>query len=372
MNKRNSSFEAIKVIAVIMIVLSHSIPDTGGYIGGYDTCVINLYIANKDITYFVLRIFRNLGQIGNDIFVVCSAWFLLDSKQVNVNKIVSMIGDGFIVSVIMLSAFIIAGFRFPTLYLIKQFFPITLGNTWYITVYLLLYAIHPLLNIVIDKLDKRTLLRVDIGFILLYCCNCFIMNNSVLSYSDLLAFIGIYFIVAYVKLYMRSVTRNKMYGVAIVIIGIVGWFMEKFIILLLGLKISMFSNQAQKGNIFINPCYIIIAVGLLIIANNLTFYHGVVNYISSLSFLIYIIHCNIIMRNYGRYEFFEYIYLTYTYNYLLLWVIIFMIINLFGALTLAIIYHMLLQNKVHKFFIGIVRHFRKFYGKLESVIFRIE
>ena len=44
---------------------------------------IDLSKANADLQYFVTELFRNLIQIGNEIFLVCSAWFLIDNNVVN-------------------------------------------------------------------------------------------------------------------------------------------------------------------------------------------------------------------------------------------------------------------------------------------------
>ena len=74
MDKRNSGIELLKVIAMAMIVLSHAIPvEAEG--------VIDLGVATTDMQSNIIRFINCFGNIGNNIFVVCSAWFLLDSKK---------------------------------------------------------------------------------------------------------------------------------------------------------------------------------------------------------------------------------------------------------------------------------------------------
>ena len=101
--QRNSNIELLKIIAMIMIVFSHGMPDG-------DTemirSAINLGTATTNVQYFVIGLIHNMGQIGNDIFIVCSAWFLLDSNATKVKKIASMIGDCFAISVIMVLFFL--------------------------------------------------------------------------------------------------------------------------------------------------------------------------------------------------------------------------------------------------------------------------
>lgn len=83
-NERNSSIELLKLIAVVMIVISHSMPNggIGLYASGIDICS-----ATTNVQLVIASFFNNLGQIGNAIFVICSAWFLLDNGKVNVKKV---------------------------------------------------------------------------------------------------------------------------------------------------------------------------------------------------------------------------------------------------------------------------------------------
>lgn len=53
-------------------------------------------------------------------------------------------------------------------YLIAGFIS-NLGNTWFITCYLLYYIIHPLLNVIIRWMDKKKLLLTNVLLIMLYC-----------------------------------------------------------------------------------------------------------------------------------------------------------------------------------------------------------
>mgnify|MGYP004697559107 CR=1 FL=1 len=85
---------------------------------------------------------HNLGQIGNDIFLVCSFWFLTSSHKIKGEKFILLMADVFWISVISLLIFSLMGFRFPLKYLIKQFAPNLFGNSWFLSCYLLIYAIH--------------------------------------------------------------------------------------------------------------------------------------------------------------------------------------------------------------------------------------
>lgn len=137
-----------------------------------------------------------MGQIGNVIFIICSSYFLLESKKANAKKVLYIIFDTFFISIAFLIFFLLLGYDLSAKEIIKQFFLITLKNNWFIGVYLIFYIIHPLLNIIIDKLDKKRLFHVNVFILIYYLCIQFIVAPN---YNNIIGFILIYFIVAYLK-----------------------------------------------------------------------------------------------------------------------------------------------------------------------------
>jgi hypothetical protein len=184
---------------------------------------------------------------------------------------------------------------------------------------------------------------------------------------------GIYFIVAYIKRYLKNISDNKFFAIAVLVIGVIGWLLEKnTLILVLGMKIELFSHLGMKTNQFINPCFIMIGIGLLLLAKNQKFYNRTINYISSLSLLIYMFHCNSIVANYVEFDFFEYILKTYSYNNILVWVLIFSLISLVGGTILALVYNLTIQKVVHKIFSWIADVISKIYSGFEKYIIQLD
>ena len=101
---RDSNIELLKIIAVFMIVISHSIPYASGLL--LPESGIDIWKASDNVQNIVLVFFRNLGPIGNLIFIICSAWFLIDINKVKSNKIAYIISDVFFISIAWLSFFL--------------------------------------------------------------------------------------------------------------------------------------------------------------------------------------------------------------------------------------------------------------------------
>lgn len=332
---RESNIELLKIIAIIFIVLSHSMPDG-------DTArlssAINMGTENNP-TYIVLQVMHNLGQIGNDIFLVCSFWFLLSSKKIKSKKIISLMMDALFVSLISLSIFLLIGFRFPLEYFIRQFAPNLFGNNWFLACYLSLYAIHPGLNLIIESLKDKTLFLTSFILGMMYCVIYFVLRNGGIYYNELIGFIVIYFLVAAVKRanVYEKVSKKKM-SLAIAISGLL-------MITVNYISVEITDSLYSRWNIIINPLFLIIAFSSFGIAIKTKIaVSKCINYISSLSLLVYITHTNRIMRDYVRYAIFDWIKLNYTYHNLLLWCLLFFAFNLIYGMFFAVLYKESLQK----------------------------
>lgn len=103
--KRNSSVELLKVIAICLIVISHttqSVGSTSNSLLGKLASAVSYKTASKDVNAVILMVFRHFGAIGNVIFMVCSSWFLVDGKRTDYKKVFRMIFEVWMISVLIL------------------------------------------------------------------------------------------------------------------------------------------------------------------------------------------------------------------------------------------------------------------------------
>ena len=118
---RDLSIDAVKVVALACIIISHSLPFYG------DSSLpsfIDLNMASNNISHFVLSSLRYLGQQGNILFVICASWFLIEKNQVKLKKILDIVIDSFVFSVLFMLLFLLCGIKLSTIEIVKQFFPI--------------------------------------------------------------------------------------------------------------------------------------------------------------------------------------------------------------------------------------------------------
>lgn len=155
-----------------------------------------------------------------------------------------------------------------------------------------------------------------------------------------------YFIVAYSKLYLKNLTSNTRKQCLFLLFGTIGWFVLMICTNVIGLRIEMVSDWMMRWNTFMNPFFVLIGFSMFNIFKSFELKSNFVNYVSGLSLLIYIIHCNRVIRDYVRYDIFEYIYERYTFENIVLWVMLYSFISFVLAYVLAVLYKATIEKSV--------------------------
>ena len=341
--KRNSSIELLKVIALFFVVLCHSLPlykfEGSTELEGF----LNLRQSTGNFNQLLLIIFSHLGQVGNALFIVPSAFFLLDNNEVKKSKIVQYIIDTFIISIIYLVVFIIIKSKLPLVFIISALLPITFNFYWFITCYILLYAIHPWLNNIIKKLEKKQLFMANLCMFLLYCVISFTLDGKY-YYSHLVGFIVYYFFVAYVKMYLPRLSTDRNANLKILAFCVCG-----FIALIVGtnyLGIRLFVTSGLVGNFesFINPFIVGISISAFNLCRLRTWNNKIINTVSSTSLLVFVISNNNIVCSFIKPILFEYIYIHMSYRFIVVICLSIAIVTMTISVLIALIYRKTIQK----------------------------
>lgn len=329
-NNRQSGIELLKILAIFFIMIYHCQNSiTSG--------VIKAFPDLAELS-FPMQLIYYSGQIGNWIFFLSSVWFLTDSRKINPNKIMNLISDTFVISMIFLFSFLTAGVDIDKEMIIRSFFPTTFGNNWFITCYLLLYAVHPLLNIVIDKISQKQHLAFCITFFPIYFILNFFVDDIFFS-SKLIFFIIAYFLMAYAKKYMREIISSRKTNITLLLGGL---------ILLISMQIyADLVDKPWKFCLLNNPSLLIIAFSLFNLFRAMKFHSKALNYISSMSMLMYVIHENFIFKKDIRPEWIYKFQVSTGLASISAVTIIFSVVMFAVVLLISIVYKHTLQRLVH-------------------------
>lgn len=335
-NKRNSSIELLKIIAIIIIIISHSVP-----FGSYSnyTSFINLNVSTADIQNLLLIIFRYFGSLGNCIFIVCSCYFLINSKKVKLSKIIRLIIDTTIISILIMLFFkfgLNINGGFTPINIVKMILPVIFSSYWFITAYIIVYTITPLLNNGLSLLDKKTHFMYVILLSFIMFINTFV--NGVMFFNDLIGFISLYVIIAYIKKYHEQIEHNFKINLFLCIVSFLLLIGSILIINYLGQHYSFLNNQLLVLNKFYNPLIVVFSISLLFLFKSKNFKNNVINYISTLSLLIYLFHGQQFIVGYLKGRYYDYMILNYGTNNLIIYTFILVIIFFVGSVILSVIY----------------------------------
>lgn len=369
---RDSGIELLKIIALFLIVISHvvqTLRSENPYVPYHDF-IVNLSVASTDIRNFILTLFSYFGVLGNSCFFISSSWFLLRSSKYNPRKWFYILFDVWFISIIILAVtLLVRNGNIPGKLIIKSCFPTTFSNNWYLTCYLLFYPMHLILNSIIHIMDKKQLLRVSVALFFLYSVFNFIWWGLFFA-SLIILWVAVYFVIAYLQLYMVDFTNCIKCNIILLLLGVAGYIGIALAANILGLHITFFYNKVLHWATNCNPFLIAISIALFNLMRRLTFKNKIINYVSSLSLLIYIIHENIILRFYYRPAMWEYIYRNYGYDKLILWVLVLsFLVFVFGAVT-AVIYDKIIRRMMQKPVDSIYSLIKNLYLKLESEILK--
>ena len=299
MKKRVSKFELLRIIAMYLIVLHHSI------VHG----VLNVEI-NSELKYPSATILATIlgtgGKIGVFVFVLITGYFMINSK-ISLGKVIKLWLPIFFWSIILfgtLNLFYLHSFSVNNL--IKSIFTILFNQYWFMTVYFFMYCMVPLLNIVVNSLDnlKKILYFTVLGILIVISQFAFFYGgNHGFVGSYLLAFCFVYCIGALIHknniLKNRSVMKDS--NIVLLVLAVVDILVISiFIVLSTKLHIAKLLIWAQAisfDSSTLMPILLSIGIFNLIGSMNIE-YHSSWNKVATVMFGIYLISDNNYSRNF--------------------------------------------------------------------------
>ena len=334
---RSSGLELLKIIAVFAIIISHIskwLYEPSPYVG-FNEYVFNLNLNTPDLSILFVSATMQFGAFGNRVFYLCSVWFLLDSKKSGWQKAVKMYILFYILSVssFAIEAIIRNGYIHTEL-ILKSILPNVLQSNWYATYYIVLCFTYPLLNKLVNKMTEKAL-SLTVWIFLAVMMAAFFVGFAFMP--EVVLWVWMYLAVAYFKRYKKEFCDNLKVNLIILISAIILCAGFKMLINYLGMQNILFKDQLLFFNINISPFTLVIAFTAMNVFRKMTFKSRFINYISSLTFLIYLTHANLIFRLRYIPEIFRYVYAIFGHNKLFLTVMTLSIALLVASTLVSIV-----------------------------------
>ncbi len=156
---REFNIELLRIFLMLMIIGYHLIVRGAGVGGANDNYIIT---DNYSVAYILLKSFL---VIAVNCFVFISGFYRISFRSRTVISL--MLQTTFYALIIHLGFTLLTGAPFGLRLLVNIFLPLFNGTWWFITAYLGLYLVSPLLNKGIDSCTREQLLFVLVVFTVL-------------------------------------------------------------------------------------------------------------------------------------------------------------------------------------------------------------
>lgn len=192
--ERNASLDLLRILCMFLIVLGHAI--IHGEV--LDTVSVN------NVNFFLVNVLRAFLSVHVNCFVIISGYFLC-TREFRLKKALFIWGQALFWSLGLYLVLCLGGVaQFGLKALLKACLPLTQQRYWFITTYLLMYLLVPLLNAAIQAMDQKTHALFLSLFFAVYIAlqNLFFWEKftSVNAYHPLF-FAFLYLLAAYFRLY---------------------------------------------------------------------------------------------------------------------------------------------------------------------------
>lgn len=203
---RQSNFELLRILAMIMIVASHW--------GWWAVTYPGLLTSGSQQLFYTY--FRTFGQVGVVLFILISGYFLC-KRPFKLFSLLKLLAQVFFYICFLLIVYYVRGYlrdnTLPTLGIsgfTDWFIPISTGRWWFLSCYTALYLLSPFLNKLLSHLKKnefRILLIVLFFFVSVFP-SFYVYTTANDAMQNMIIFIFIYLIGAYIRLYQGDF-QNK-------------------------------------------------------------------------------------------------------------------------------------------------------------------
>ncbi len=231
---RDSNLELLRILCMALIVGYH-------FVGGTES-----WITYPQFSTFNLVAYHSVGLWGQTAvlcFVLITGYFMVDGR-VKASKIIRLAAETWFYSVAITAIMVWAGLAElnPDITL-RTFFPLMFRSYWFITDYILLLLIAPILNKLIHTLSKRELgYSIGVMLFVIYVWG----GMTEFGVAQTIPFFVVFYMLAgYIRLYPNSITESKKVSSAVLLSCIV------FGILLMATMNGIYQGTAKPLKLFI-------------------------------------------------------------------------------------------------------------------------
>lgn len=276
---RNSSFELLRIIAMLTIIAYHYLGHGIGQIADA-----------PPILWSVDEICQLLAKISNNIFFLLTGWFLCRT-HFTFKRLMILFGQILFINWALLIINLVVYGQRDIVTILKQLFPISSSMNWFISAYFAVYMLGPFIQNAAKyfRINPRKYNIFISALFILFGLIGFI-TPSTAYYSGIAFGIYIVFIGDYVEF-----NKDKILSFPVKIIGLVCFIIVvglRYVLNYVAEFIPVISDYAGHFEDNSSPLITITAICILLLFSNLSIKSKIINLLASSTLTIYLIHDN--------------------------------------------------------------------------------
>lgn len=273
---RQSNIELLRLIMMFFIIIGHL---NKGAISSIESLGGVRESLSEGYGFIYDNLLSTITAIGVDTFVLISGYFGI---RYNLKSLIALLMQTSYYSILILLFMCFLGLYTFTLQDIKFLFPISSGVWWFISSYMALFAISPLINKSFEILNRYKLKSITLGLLILNCFSCFLFTNPFIGFDGYSFFnlMTLYVLGRYIAKYKVSIKHPLLvFSVCCLIVC------------LINVSISIYANKPLRpASRYCDILIILMSVCMFLIFLQLKLKSNFVNVIAKSSLSIYLIH----------------------------------------------------------------------------------
>lgn len=281
-SERNSNIELLRVLVMLFIIGGHVVRFGTSTLSSYDT---SLWYGGVD--YAIGNFIYDICIVAVNVFVLISGYFGI---RFNLSKVIRIELQVLFYSLVLLCIGLSVG-GVKLLQIPSYLLPTLSSKWWFITTYIVLCLLSPLLNSIVEHASKQQLkVIVSGGFVLFYVwatiSYTFNFKQLVPDFGgNIINFVVLYFTGRYIRLYYKKRRSPYIYLSGFILITLAMYATQLCISNILGFSFVSFAND---DSLFVFAS----AVCLFLAFMRMSFNSKAINQIASYALAVYMIHMN--------------------------------------------------------------------------------
>ena len=223
-SNRMYRLDLLRIAATSFILILHFL-DRGGYL-------------SKSMVYsewwFLSWLLEGLSFTGVDLYVIISAFFLIENSDVRLGKIFNLWGQVFFTSIVISTVMSVTGFAFDKMDYLYTFLPFITKQAWFVNVYILMYLLHPFMNMLIARMNRKQYRLLLLVVLVFFCIAQSVIPEKTWTMDSsegcgILWFCTLYFATGYFKkyIYENKDEINRVFCIKILVLSVCAMVFSK-------------------------------------------------------------------------------------------------------------------------------------------------